>query len=209
MTTDVTNSVVDAEQLLDFWFADAASGPAAVERRNRVWFAGGESFDRACTERFAATLEAAASGELDHWKESPRGRLALIILLDQFSRNIYRGTAAAFRQDSRALATCRQGIAKGHDKQIVPFERSFFYMPLEHAEDREAQALSVRLFETLADESPEEWRARLKNDVGHARRHRDIVEEFGRFPHRNAVLGRDSSPAEQAYLADDAPRFGQ
>ena len=209
MTTEATNSVVDAEDVLDFWFADAASGPEAVERRNRVWFAGGAPFDRECTERFAATLEAAASGELDNWTDSPRGRLALIILLDQLSRNIYRGTAAAFRHDDRALASCKDGIAQGHDKQLAPFERSFFYMPLEHAEDREAQALSVRLFETLVKESPEEWRARLKADAGHARRHRDVVEEFGRFPHRNAVLGRDSSPAERAYLADDAPRFGQ
>jgi len=209
VTTEATNSVVDAEDVLDFWFADAASGPQAVERRNRVWFAGGARFDRECTQRFAATLEAAASGELGHWKDSPRGRLALIILLDQFSRNIYRGAAAAFRHDDRAVATCREGLAQGHDKQLAPFERSFFYMPLEHAEDREAQALSVQLFETLANESPEEWRGRLKADAGHARRHRDIVEEFGRFPHRNAVLGRDSSPAEQAYLADDAPRFGQ
>jgi uncharacterized protein (DUF924 family) len=209
VTTEATSSVVDAEDVLDFWFADAASGPQAVERRNRVWFAGGAHFDRECTERFAATLEAAAGGDLDHWKESPRGRLALIILLDQFSRNIYRGTAAAFQHDDRARAACREGIAVGHDEQLAPFERSFFYMPLEHAEDREVQALSVRLFETLANESPEEWRGRLKADAGHARRHRDIVEEFGRFPHRNAVLRRDSSPAEQAYLADDAPRFGQ
>jgi uncharacterized protein (DUF924 family) len=209
VTTEATNSVADAEDVLDFWFADAASGPEAVARRNRVWFAGGAPFDRECTERFSTTLEAAAGDELDHWKESPRGRLALIILLDQFSRNIYRGTAAAFRHDDRALATCREGIAEGHDKQLAPFERSFFYMPLEHAEDREAQALSVRLFESLANESPEEWRARLDADADYARRHRDIVEEFGRFPHRNAVLGRDSSPAEQTYLADDAPRFGQ
>ena len=209
MATEATNSVVDAEGVLDFWFADAASGPQAVERRNRMWFAGGAPFDRECTAGFAATLEAAADGRLDHWKESPRGTLALVILLDQFSRNIYRGTAAAFRQDDRALATCRHGIAVGHDKQLAPFERSFFYMPLEHAEDREAQALSVGLFETLANDSPQEWRARLNADAGYARQHRDIVEKFGRFPHRNAVLGRDSSPAEQAYLAADAPRFGQ
>ncbi len=209
MITEATSGGVDAEDLLDFWFADAASGPQAVEQRNRVWFAGGAPFDRECTEQFAATLEAAASGELDHWQESPRGRLALIILLDQLSRNVYRGTAAAFRQDDRALGICREGIARGHDKQLAPFERSFFYMPLEHAESREVQALSVRLFDALANASPEEWRSRLQADAGHARRHRDIVEEFGRFPHRNAVLGRDSSAAEQAYLASDAPRFGQ
>ncbi len=209
MTIDPTKSVIDAEDVLDFWFADAATGPEAVERRNRVWFRDGAPFDCECTERFAATLKAATSGKLDHWKGSPRERLALIILLDQFSRNIYRGTAAAFQQDDQALAACREGIEEGHDKQLAPFERSFFYLPLEHAEDREVQAVSVRLFETLAKESSEEWREQLEANAGYARRHRDMVEKFGRFPHRNAVLGRDSSPAEEAYLADDAPRFGQ
>ena len=209
VTTEATNSVVGAEDVLDFWFADAAGGPQALERRNRVWFRGGAAFDRECTERFTATLEAAARGELDHWMESPRRRLALIILLDQFSRNIYRGTAAAFQQDDQALAACRQGIEEGHDRHLAPFERSFFYMPLEHAEDREVQALSVRLAEALANESPAQWREHLQANAGYARQHRDIVEEFGRFPHRNSLLGRDSSPAEEVYLADDAPRFGQ
>ncbi len=209
MITEATKSVVDAEDVLGFWFADSAGGPVAVERRNRLWFRGGAAFDRECTERFATTLETAKSGELDHWKESSRGRLALIILLDQCSRNIYRGTAAAFQQDGQALAACREGIEEDHDRQLAPFERSFFYMPLEHAEDREIQALSVRLFETLANESPEQWREQLEANAGYAREHRDIIENFGRFPHRNSVLGRNSTPAEEAYLADDAPRFGQ
>lgn len=195
--------------MLDFWFEDAADGPEALLRRNRVWFQGGAPFDRACRERFSATLVAAANGELEHWKESPRGRLALIVLLDQLSRNIYRGTAAAFQQDEQALAACREGIEQGHDKPLAPCERTFFYMPLEHAEDRKVQALSVRCFEALAKQSPEEWLEQLEANAGYARHHRDIVEKFGRFPHRNAVLGRDSNPAEEAYLADDAPRFGQ
>ncbi len=209
MSTEATTSVVDAEDVLDFWFADTAGDPQAVERRNRVWFKGGAVFDRECTERFAATLDAAASGGLDHWRKSSRGRLALIILLDQLSRNIYRGTAAAFQQDDRALAVCREGIEENHDRQLAPLERSFFYMPLEHAENREIQALSVRLFETLANESPEEWRKQFEANAGYAREHRNIIENFGRFPHRNAVLGRNSSSAEEAYLADDARRFGQ
>lgn len=209
MTVEATKYVADAGDVLDFWFADAADGPEAFARRNRVWFRGGAPFDRECMGRFSATLEAAMSGELEHWKESPRGRLALIILLDQLSRNIYRGTPAAFRQDGQALAACRKGIEQGHDEQLSPIERTFFYMPLEHAEDREVQALSVRLFESLAKESSGEWREQLEANAGYARQHRDIVEKFGRFPHRNALLDRDSSPAEEAYLADDAPRFGQ
>jgi len=209
VTIEATKCVADAGDVLDFWFADAADGPEAFARRNRVWFRGGAPFDGECTGRFAATLEAAMRGELEHWKESPRGRLALIILLDQLSRNIYRGTPGAFQQDGRALAACREGIEQGHDEQLSPMERSFFYMPLEHAEDREVQALSVRLFESLAQESSAEWREQLEANAGYARQHWDIVEKFGRFPHRNALLDRDSSPAEEAYLAHDAPRFGQ
>ena len=206
MTVDSTPG---AEEVLDFWFADAAEGPEALARRNRVWFAGGEAFDRECTERFAGILAAAARGELDAWKATPRGRLALIIVLDQLSRNIHRGEAAAYGQDDRALALCKEGLDLGHDRQLAPCERTFFYMPLEHAEDRDVQRLSVHLFERLAAEASEEWRAELRGNAGYAREHRMIVERFGRFPHRNAVLGRTSTPAEEEYLAADAPRFGQ
>jgi len=209
VTIETTKCVAGAGDVLDFWFADAADGPEAFARRNRAWFRAGAPFDRECRSHFAATLAAAMSGELEHWKESPRGRLALIILLDQLSRNIYRGTPAAFQQDGQALAACREGIEQGHDEQLSPIERTFFYMPLEHAEDGEVQALSVRLFESLAKESSEEWREQLEANAGFARQHRDIVEKFGRFPHRNTVLERDSSPAEEAHLADDASRFGQ
>lgn len=207
--TQATNKVADSEEVLDFWFADALREPEAVERRQRIWYAGGAPFDRECTERFSATHAAAASGELDQWKGSPRGRLALILLLDQFSRNIHRGTAKAYQNDKRALDACREGIERGHDRQLSPIERTFFYMPMEHAEDEELQALSVLQFETLADEAPEELRELALANVEYARQHRDIVEKFGRFPHRNAVLGRKSTADEDAYLADDAPRFGQ
>ena len=209
MTDQRKDSAAGAEEVLDFWFADAPVDPDALARRNRVWFQGGEPFDRECTERFADTLKAAARGELDAWKNTPRGRLALIILLDQFSRNVYRGTADAFKQDDQALALCKEGLDLGHDRQLAPCERTFFYMPLEHAEDRDVQRLSVHLFERLAEEAPQKWQAQLLANAGYARDHRKIVEEFGRFPHRNAVLGRASTPAEEAYLAGDAPRFGQ
>lgn len=209
MSVEKGNSLAGVEDVLDFWFADATDDPDALGRRNRVWFQGGEAFDRQCAEGFTKTLEAAARGDLNHWKTSPRGRLALMILLDQFSRNIYRGTAAAFAQDDRALALCREGLEMGEDRQLAPCERTFFYMPLEHAEDRDVQRLSVHLFERLAEEAPEEWRAQLLANAGYAREHRVIVDEFGRFPHRNEILGRASTPAEDAYLADDAPRFGQ
>jgi uncharacterized protein (DUF924 family) len=203
------NEIADSEAVLEYWFAGALTQPQAIERRQRVWFAGGESFDRECAERFSATLAAAGNGELDQWGCSPRGRLALILLLDQFSRNIHRGTARAYENDERALATCREGIEQEHDRQLSPIERTLFYMPMEHAEDRAVQALSVQHFEELAEEGPEELRELLRANAGYAREHRDIVERFGRFPHRNAVLGRTSTAEEVAYLTDDAPRFGQ
>jgi uncharacterized protein (DUF924 family) len=209
VTTEVSSQEVDAESVLEFWFADASSGREALERRNRVWFRGGASFDRQCSERFAAALAAAADGALDSWKEWPRGRLAMIVLFDQLSRNIHRGTAEAYAHDARALELCREGIERGHDRQLSAIERTFFYLPMEHAEDREAQALSVQQFEALAKEGPAELHEQLAANASYAREHRDIVERFGRFPHRNAVLGRDNTPEEEAYLADDAPRFGQ
>lgn len=199
----------DIEDLLEFWFADAGSDADAVERRNQVWFRSDPGFDRECIEKFGALLEAAAAGDLEHWKASPRGRLAIIVLLDQLSRNIHRGSAIAYQQDDRALAACLEGIELGHDLALTPIERSFFYLPMEHAEDRLMQEMSVKHFEELAEAAPESLRKQLDSNVEYARQHRDIVERFGRFPHRNAVLGRTSTAEEEAYLADDAPRFGQ
>ena len=199
----------DVQSLLEFWFADAASDAGAVEKRNRVWFKSDAAFDRECSERFASLLQIAGDGRLDHWKDSPRGRLAFIILLDQLSRNIHRGTAAAYLGDERALAACLEGIELGHDRALTPIERSFFYLPMEHAEDRSIQARSVEHFEALAEEAPEALRKQLALNAQYARGHRDIVERFGRFPHRNATLGRTSTAEERTYLADDAPRFGQ
>ena len=209
MNAEVDADIASVEQVLEFWFADAGAGREAMERRQRVWFGGGAEFDSSCRQRFSATLAAATEGALDHWQASARGSLALIVILDQLSRNIHRGTAEAFRQDGRALAICKEGIDSGRDLELSPTERVFFYMPLQHAEDRSIQALSVRQFETLAAEAPEELRELLEGNAAYARQHRDIIERFGRFPHRNTVLGRESTADEQAYLADDAPRFGQ
>ena len=209
MTAETNDSIADPEDVLAFWFGGATSDREALQQRNRLWFQGGAPFDGECTKHFGASLAAAADGRLDHWTESPRSRLALIVLLDQFSRNIYRGTAAAYQQDARALAACMEGIELGHDRQLAPIERTFFYMPMEHAEDRKIQLLSVQQFEALAREAPEELREQLLANAGYARGHRDIVEQFARFPHRNRILGRANTADEDAYLADDARRFGQ
>lgn len=209
MTAHISSEVAESEEVLDFWFGDTLTGPEAIEQRQRIWFKGGAAFDRECIERFSSHHCAAAGGELDYWAQSPRGRLALIILLDQLSRNIFRGSADAFGQDRRALTLCREGIELGHDRHLSPIERTFFYMPMEHAEDRDVQALSVQHFEALAEGATGKMRELLLANAEYARQHRDIIERFGRFPHRNAVLGRESTADEVAYLAEDAPRFGQ
>ena len=200
---------VSIDDILEFWFENAPTTAQAMGRRNRVWFAADRSFDRKVAERFGTTLEAAARGELSAWIDSARGRLALILVLDQFPRNIHRGTPLAFGHDSDALALAREGIAMGHDKMLAPIERAFFYKPLQHAEDREAQALSCERCEALVDEVPDEQKGYFEQTAQYARQHRDIIERFDRFPHRNGLLGRASTPAEESYLSDDAPTFGQ
>ena len=177
------------EDVLTYWFAP---GPERTAR----WFRGDAATDADVRRRFASTLESAAHGELDGWAATPRGRLALIVVLDQFSRNVHRGTARAFAQDAHALALCVAGLARGDDRALAPEERAFFYLPLEHAEDAAMQARSVACFEALAAEAPEQ-----SGFVDYAREHRDVIARFGRFPHRNAILGRRSTPDEEAFLA--------
>jgi len=178
-----------ADDVLAYWFAP---GPQRAAR----WFRGDAATDADCRQRFASTLDAATRGELDGWSATPRGRLALIVVLDQFSRNIHRGTPRAFAQDARALALCLDGLARGDDRTLGPDERGFFYLPLEHAEDAAMQARSVACFEALAAEAPE-----AAGFLPWAREHRDVIARFGRFPTRNATLGRPSTPDEEAFLA--------
>jgi uncharacterized protein (DUF924 family) len=172
--------------VIDFWFR---------ELEPKQWFAvGGPELDERVRARFGALVAAARRGALDHWASSPRGRLALILVLDQFPRHVFRGTADAFASDLKAQALTREGIDAGMDEALTLAERQFFYLPLMHAEDREVQALSVERFTALRDAA--------QATLGFALDHRDVVERFGRFPHRNAVLGRASSAEEQAYLSD-------
>ncbi|MEI7035547.1 DUF924 family protein [Fulvimonas yonginensis] len=181
-----------AREVLDFWFAD----------ENAVrWFRPDEAFDRTVRERFGGTLEAAARGELDDWAATPRGRLALLIVLDQFSRNIYRGDARAFAQDPKAQAVALAGLERRDDEALAPLERLFAYLPLEHAEDLALQWRSVTLFRALALQAPPADRAQYEGYLDYARRHCEVIARFGRFPHRNAVLDRPSTPDERDYLA--------
>lgn len=204
-----------ADAVLDFWFADAARDRAALERRGHFWFGMGQSAaeineqDELMRSRFAALVDQAMRGELNDWAASPRGRLALIILLDQFPRNIHRGTARPFAGDAEALRLTREGMQLGADRLLTACERIFFYMPLQHAESLAAQEQAVEVFSSLVSESSDQEQAFVESCLPYVLVHRDIIRRFGRFPHRNRVLGRESTPAERAYLAADAPHFGQ
>lgn len=156
------------------------------------WFEPDQGFDAACRERFLPTHEAAARGDLNEWELSPEGALAVVLLLDQFPRNMFRATRRAFRTDRGALDAADRAIAKGFDEEVDPALRRFFFLPFSHSEERADQDRAVRLNEAAGDDEGLQW----------ARHHRDIVARFGRFPHRNAVLGRDSTPEEEAFLAE-------
>lgn len=198
---------MSARDVLDFWFGGDAAAPETAFRR---WFGGGEAFDAEIRARFGALTEDALAGGLVDWEADVRERLALIILLDQFPRNIFRRTARAFAGDARALRLAERTVAAGEDAQLSPLERSFLYMPYQHAEDRGAQNEGVRLFGLLANEAAiEPVRKMLRANLDYARRHRDIVARFGRFPYRNDVLDRESTAAEARWLEDSDERFGQ
>lgn len=205
--TDEDQARVDA--VLSFWFAEKEFGAPQIDGRMDVWFGEDPVFDHEIEKEFGDDVELASSGALDHWAAEPRGRLALILLLDQFRRNIYRGTADAFAKDRAALKLCVEGAMEKKDQGLTPIERVFFYMPLQHAESRKVQAKSVQIYTRLAEAVSPTYRETFETVVQFAELHRDIIECFGRFPHRNEVLGRENTPAEEEYLAGDAPSFGQ
>lgn len=203
----------DPRAVLDWWFGRGGRADPALEARMRFWFGGDTQEqqlqrDAEIRARFGELMARAERGELDAWADGPRRRLALILLLDQFPRNVYRGTARAFATDDRALALALSGMQAGADAALSPAERMFFYMPLQHAESPEVQEESVAAFRRLLAEAPQESSAVFEASLKYAELHRDIVRRFGRFPYRNRVLGRATTPEELAWLRD-APTFGQ
>lgn len=197
------------DTILEFWFKEQALTAPQIDRRMDIWFGGDEVFDLECKREFTDDVEKASAGELDHWAEQPRGRLALILLIDQFRRNIYRNTSKAFELDGAALKLCVEGARDKKDKGLTPIQQAFFYMPLQHAESRKVQEKSVDIFNRLADAVSPTYRETFETMAQFAELHRDIVDQFGRFPHRNILLGRKNTPEEDEYLAGDSPDFGQ
>ena len=195
------------EDILSFWFGETKDG-ITVENRGALWYGSSAETDANIRARYADRLQQADTGELNRWKDSPRGRLALVILFDQFSRNIYRKSAQAFAFDHKAQALVLEGIELGHDKELHGIERNFYYMPLEHAEDLELQVLCVEKNQQLLNDVPEASRPALQSSVDFAIDHHRVIAQFGRFPHRNEVLGRTSTQEELEYLKT-ANRYGQ
>ena len=197
-----------AQDVLDFWFGDGLQRDWPSQDLQPLWFGGGAEQDAQIRQRFGALVAAALNGGLTDWESALPTRLALVIVLDQFSRNVYRGQARAFAGDARAQQLVLATLAAQEDESLARVGRVFLYMPLMHAEDAALQAQCVERFSTLHDNSPSALREKLTSNLRFAREHRDIVLRFGRFPHRNAALGRASSAEETAFLKD-GPRYGQ
>ncbi|CAA9459794.1 MAG: hypothetical protein AVDCRST_MAG02-2073 [uncultured Rubrobacteraceae bacterium] len=186
-------------EVLDFWFGSEGE-PGYGEFRSQ-WFQKDEAFDREVTDRFGGLYEEAAEGRLDAWREEPEGCLALVICLDQFPRNMFRGDARTHATDGKALDAAKYAIERALDRELPAFQRMFLYMPFMHAEGVEDQRRSVELFEGLAAEPGG------PDVVEYAAGHREIVERFGRFPHRNAILGRETTPEEAEFLTRPGSSF--
>ncbi len=196
------------QPLLALWLGDEADDVLRATRQAPLWWGKSSETDTLLASRFGELAEAAAKGSLAHWADLPSGRLALILLLDQLPRNIHRGTPAAFARDPLARDLCLKGLSIGADKSLSPLERVFFYLPLEHAESREQQARSVALFEALAaEQAGTPAQATFAGFADFARRHQVIIERFGRFPHRNDILGRTSTPEEATFLQQPGSGF--
>lgn len=203
-----TTDVQSPEDVINTWFKDNDTGTLDIPQSKR-WFLGGKKLDEALTKQYTATLLAASEGRLSHWLDTAHGTLALIVVTDQFSRNINRGTAAAFSLDSTALEACKHALVKNYDSQLTITQRVFCYIPLEHDETLESQTESIALYRKLDDNAPPELKKFTQSTLQYALDHKAIIEQFGRYPHRNAVLGRTSTQAEIDWLDRENKRFGQ
>lgn len=205
--TDDDQIRIDA--VLAFWFKEQELTAPQIDGRMDIWFGEDPIFDEEVAREFADDVQLASEGKLDHWAHKPMGRLALIIMLDQFRRNIYRNKAEAFSMDKAALKLCVEGAMEKKDKGLTPIQRVFFYMPLQHSESRKVQEKSCQIYNKLVDAVSTTYKETFETIAQFAELHADIVKRFGRFPHRNTVLNRKNSPEEDEYLSGDAPNFGQ
>ncbi|MFK7995638.1 MAG: DUF924 family protein [Granulosicoccus sp.] len=196
------------DRVLKTWFEDEATGSMDLPQPAR-WFNGGKTFDDLLTKRFTQTLDDANAGKLDHWQTSANGALALVIVLDQFNRNIHRKTAKAFAHDAQALIISEQALQQGFDERLPLVQRIFLYLPFEHSESMAAQERSVALFSSLIQQAPDNLQDFAQKTLDAAIEHKNIVDQFGRYPYRNDVLERVNSADEIKWLEKQQRRFGQ
>ena len=197
------------DEVLEFWFADALESPQATQARSPFWFGNDSTTDSLIWELYADTVTDAAAGHYDDWLQTARGRLALIIVLDQFPRNIFRGTAEVYRYDPIVMTLAQAGVALGQLAGLSVPEQAFFLMPYQHSEELDVQRTGVALMQAMVSEAPPEWQATARDFSEFAVKHMDIVESYGRFPHRNKVLGRHSTEDEARFLREGGETFGQ
>jgi uncharacterized protein (DUF924 family) len=199
--------VTKPDSIREFWFGSNPDDAATAQQQSKLWWSKSEENDRGIHRHFASDVEAAAAHVFDAWQHEAGGLLSLILLTDQFPRNIYRGTQKAFQFDSLAQSWCLAGLDQGMDKKLRPIERVFFYLPLEHAESLAHQALSVELYTQLYQQVPMNHMDTFRGFLTFALRHRRIIERFGRFPHRNKVLNRSSTEEELVFLEEPGSSF--
>lgn len=192
---------------MDFWFREAVDPDDSIEEWNKVWFGDDEKFDQAIRSRFASLPDLALSGQLNSWLDHAGGALALVLVLDQFPRNIYRGSAQCFAYDGKAQEVADLAVERAYDQALRPIEAVFLYMPFEHAEDIDKQRSCVSLVRKLVERAPQGQKEDFENYVSYAVRHHDIIERSGRFPHRNEILGRAMTDEERDYLDSGGDAF--
>ncbi len=200
---------MDPEQILQFWFADSAADADKAKERYAFWFKATPEIDAAIRTQFVDLVSQAQAGGLESWETAPRSWLALILLLDQFPSNLYRGTAAAFASDLRAQHVAQRGFRLSLPSTLNVIEQAFCLMPLQHAEQLSLQEEALRRGEELLTQAAPEWQEQLEEFQGSARKHFAIIQRFGRFPHRNVILGRESTLEEQGFLDSGSGSFGQ
>lgn len=204
----MTDNAFPVDAILTFWFGQSLENAEALKQESTRWFSGGSALDREVSLRFGELLKPVAVLPADAFA-SPLVALAGVLVLDQFPRHIFRGEAQAFAFDAKALQLVDNALERGWDSQLHPLQTSFLYMPLQHTEHLQRQQQSVQLFSKLAETAPPPYQQFIESNLGYARQHLDIIERFGRFPHRNHALGRTSTAAETAYLNSTPSRFGQ
>jgi len=200
---------IKPQDIIDFWIGDVDNHPTNVPKKSKLWYGSKPATDRQISEQFGETLRQAENNELEQWKGSSEGQLALVILLDQFTRNLNRGTMAAWKNDKMALEIASNAIKNEQHNSLSYFCRVFLYHPFHHSESIDSQSKAVQLFEELQENAISEWQEPLEKFTRFVKSHHQIIQQFGRFPHRNDTLCRESTPEELEYLNQNRRKYGQ